>query len=131
MRPPKLTVSGLLVLGSVCAASGALAGYTGSSYVWIGSTNFGGQLSVARYSSDPNQYIGCYVDVSTIPYNSPLWVQCFAEDSTGKQASCWSTDPNMATQARSINATSYLDAYHDANAKCIDITVQNTSWGLH
>jgi hypothetical protein len=132
MRIHPLVVSGLLVAGSVCAASVAFAGFTSYAYaVGVSTTGFGGNLSVARYSTDPYQYIGCYTDFNTSPYGTPVSVQCFAENSAGVQKACRSTNPDFAQAAGRINDTSYVYVTFDSGGNCTSIEVQNASWGLH
>jgi hypothetical protein len=133
MRIHPLVVSGLLFVGSACAASAALAGQTPPSYYAVGvsTSSFSGSLSMARYSPDSFQFIGCYTSFSTLPYGTPVATQCFAENSSGTQKACYTTNPDFAQAAGRINPTSYVYVTFDSGYNCTSIEVQNASWGLH
>lgn len=101
----KIIGIGLIVAG-VTAVSLANAGSHYSNNVLVYTGQASGNISAARFSSDGNQYVGCY----TVAWaGSPLGA-CFFNDSSNHYFSCYTSDPNMLATMHGINATSYLYA---------------------
>ncbi|MBN8229481.1 hypothetical protein JYK02_18380 [Corallococcus macrosporus] len=77
---------------------------------------FSGSMGTARNSTDSNQNLYCYT-------NSSGYGVCFATDSIGTNASCYTTNANLVSVIRSLNSDSYLQVAYDNTGACTSIMV--------
>jgi hypothetical protein len=70
------------------AAVTASAGYKGVENVYISTWTASGAAGTARASSDPYQFIGCYITQSG-GTGEAMYGGCDASDSNGKTANCF------------------------------------------
>jgi hypothetical protein len=130
MRVSAIKVAAVgLGLATCLAAPVAIAGYVYSLPVTVysgSSGEFWGTFSGARYSSDDNQQIGCYVTYST---GSP-YTYCWADNAADTYASCGTTDPNVAALLGRLNDSAYLYVAYNSSG-CTEIEVGNSSIYIH
>jgi len=77
----------------------------------------------ARKSADANSMLGC--DVFTSPSNFSVY--CYAQDSAGKYAACYTNDFYMTQAGMSVNDSSRIDFAWDGNGTCTSLAVDNNS----
>jgi hypothetical protein len=116
-------LSGACLLSSV-AAGGERSGTT----VWLGSGEVEGTVGMARYSSDSNEEIGCFVEDTP---GSGAYAGCYARNAAGTYASCGTTDPTFASTVGHLNTTSTVLFEYNAGGQCTYLVVQNGSDGIY
>jgi len=95
-----------------------------------GSSLASGTFDAARHSSDSVQYIGCSMATDTV---SSEYVSCFARNSSGATAYCYSSSPTLATieALAGVNRTSYIFfKLNTTTGKCTEITINDQSTNL-
>jgi hypothetical protein len=78
----------------------------------------------ARTSPDSLQYVRCYTDYTP---GVGTMMGCQAQDAAGQQGACYSADPEFVAMARTVNDTSHVDFFWDANRYCTRMRVMNSS----
>lgn len=128
----KINFSSALFAASLLCASGVNAGSSSTTQVQFFETNglksAKGVLSVARYSSDRTQYIGC----SIYSYDSGGHsLNCNARLASGDVLGCHSGDENMIAVARNLNPASYLYFVVNSNGSCDRVISVNASYNIN
>ena len=110
----------------VAAAPLAHAGWKASGPVLIYPTNrfAQGGMGEARSSPGTQSYLGC----KTITYGTTDYLACFAADTAGTYASCYTYDAKLIEAARSLTTASYLFFSWTASGICNEIDVSNISY---
>jgi hypothetical protein len=80
-----------------------------------------GSIAGARYSADSAQYIGCAI-------NAAPHIYCYARDSAGNVASCFSNDPQHIAAGRQLTDSSHLRfELNPSDSACINVRIYNSS----
>ena len=83
-----------------------------------------GTIGDARASADTNQMIGC--GVTSSPTNG-TGMNCWATDSAGNTATCYSYNAELVKAAQAIGNDSYIFFYFDASGFCTYLNVSGSS----
>jgi hypothetical protein len=103
----KFMATAILGLALSSISIPAWAGAESAPEVEIGIFNNGfyfasGSMAGARYSSDSQQYIGCYL------LGHSDFITCWARDKTGKSLVCASNDPGWRSMVKAITDFSHI-----------------------
>jgi len=82
-----------------------------------------GELSDTRATADTQQYIGCYVNA----YQGSSTMQCYARDTNGVSATCYSSDPELVRAAASVDHGSFMWFFWNSNGQCTHLEVVHGS----
>lgn len=123
---------GMAVLGLFVGLNGlpVQAGYVSKPPVYIdnyisGETTARGSMVAARYSSDSQPYIGCYLLKVA---NGGPGVKCVAQDYSGKYLFCTGYDSKWAEPVKAITDSSYIEfTSANTNGNCLGLRVDNGS----
>ncbi len=113
--------------GAVALLAGAAwAGKVTTSQVVVDSVNQSawGAVRSARSSADNFQFMRCFTDYTPGVGTS---MGCQAQNATGQQGACYSADPEFVALARSVNDTSYVIFFWDANGYCTRMRLMHSS----
>ena len=91
--------------------------------VTVGASSASGTMLGARYSTDKQQYIGCWLYESRLEET----VGCAAQDKTGKSFLCYSRDPRWVTVVKAMTDSSYISVEGNFNGSCTALTIENHS----
>jgi hypothetical protein len=116
--------------GATLAASRVLAGWAPTQLVAITDQpliggHAEGKVGDVYNSDDTTQFIGCGLRADV---GSPLQVNCWAADASGRQRACASTDPSMITVAGSVGTDSYVYFAWNLSGKCTQLDSTNGSF---
>lgn len=126
----KAKLSRGLLISLLFAAAGAHAGARSLAEVRIFNSQDGyrsasGAMTAARNSSDFTQSIGCsnFIFDST----SSGSMVCNATNSSGETLTCQTTNENMISMVRNLNAASLFSFVADWDGNCIRMSFENGS----
>jgi len=91
--------------------------------VTVGTSSASGTMLGARYSTDKQQYIGCWLYEN----RSEEFIGCAAQDKTGKSFICYSRDPRWVTVVKAMTDSSYISVEGNFNGSCTSLTIENHS----
>lgn len=113
----------ITLVGFLLAAGLTHAGTKYYLPVSVGSTYAWGSIGDARASSEPLQFIGCMIQMSTA--NS---ASCSARDAAGDYLTCYTTDPDLIAAAAAVSSDSVVEFYlASGTSTCRTINIINAS----
>jgi hypothetical protein len=115
----KIAISSVLLSAAVVAYAGSRSHV----FVQVDTVNryAFGAMTDARGSSDPYQQINCYTGTGI--------AGCLFVNAAGVAGSCYTFNPALIEQIRSISGESYVNISWNPDNTCSYITIQNMSWG--
>jgi hypothetical protein len=131
MRAPLVFVSAGLAASLLAATGMAVAGLKLDvpATININGSYAYGALGSARNSSGTYQAIGCSVDGWVYNGTGYSAVSCFAQDSSGNYASCYTSNSDtMARAVTGMTSDSYVYFQWDATGSCTYISSENNSY---
>jgi len=119
----KLIGTAVLGLAMFSNDISAWAGQRLLTEVTVGASSASGTMLGARYSTDKQQYIGCWLYESRLEET----VGCAAQDKTGKSFLCYSRDPRWVTVVKAMTDSSYISVEANPGGPCTSLTIENYS----
>ena len=124
---PRLTFAAIAIAAlTLATAEPARAGYKSATTVYVHSSGAWGDLGAVRNSPDTLQSLYCRLTSLASGSNQ---VVCYAMDTAGNQAFCWTSAPNLVDTVRGLNGDSRLafTYYPDNTCERIEVTVSSVA----
>ena len=89
-----------------------------------------GILTTARFSEDPEEFIGCGVRYTVTPTGLSSFGACQANVSPDNFVFCVTTDPELVDKIAGLNHYSFVDFRWDENDECIFFGFSTQSFNI-
>jgi aldehyde:ferredoxin oxidoreductase len=126
MKKSLLGVATVLAAGVL--GTQAWAGGKSTTYVYVDTATFRtayGSMGDARNSTDTTQHIGCVV--TAYGTAGGISAQCYAQDATGRYASCTTTNSSYITAVSAITPNALIEFDWDSSGACTYLRIYTSS----